>query len=258
MESNALPSALSSLGLFRLQPETRPRDIAFPLGLGEAGVHEVCETSYGDMPALTGFALAARTYRPGTVFWITQHHQRLDHGALLQGGMPALSAAPPKLVSAVTSKGLDALWTVEEAIRSNAVAAVIAEIEDMDFTASRRLALASARHGVPLILLMPYTREGATAASARWRVRAHPSAPNPYDARAPGWPRWQAVLERSRQAPHMAGQSFDLELNDETLSLSVVSGLAADPSAAGKASFANRFAPPANPEPETRQTRRYG
>lgn len=218
--------SLSSLGVFHLRSKAKLRDAAFPLGLGESGVHEVCEAGFGDMAALCGFAFAASKARRGAVFWISQARLNCDHGALLQAGLGRLTAPLPTVLQGRPRKLNDALWMIEEAIKSNAVGLVVAEIEDADFTASRRLSLAASRHGVPVILLMPYTRQGATAAAARWRVSPRPSAPNLYDPRAPGHVRWHAVLERSRQVPHMAGQSFNLELNDETLSLTVVPGMA--------------------------------
>lgn len=214
--------------IFRLgaQQEVRPAD--FPLGLGEAGVHEICEAEFGDMAALTGFALASAKLRRGAIAWIRQRPIALDHGRLLQAGLGSLRAAAPPVFLIDARKPEDALWATEEAIRSSAVGLVVTEVRDLDFTASRRLTLAASRHGVPAILLMPYTREGSTAAQARWRVSARPSAPNRLDPHAPGNARWQATLERSRRAPHMAGQVFNIELKNETLSLTVVSGLGAD------------------------------
>lgn len=213
--------------VYRWRPTKVQSAAAFPLGLGEEGVHEICEASFGDMPALTGFALASAIPRRGAIAWVSQHKMMLDHGSCLPAGFSELSAARRSRVSITVSKLTDALWTIEEAVRSGAVSGVIAEIGSIDFTASRRLALASGRHGVPVILLMPYTCNGSTAASARWRVSPRPSSQNIFDGRAPGYPRWRAVLERSRRAPHLMGKTFDLELNDETLSLSVVSRLAA-------------------------------
>lgn len=222
-------SASNSLhpDVYRWQPQRASAPAAFPLGLGETGVHEVCETSFGDMPALTGFVLAAANPRGGAISWITQRKLALDHGEHLPAGITQMSRKRQDIISIDVGRAADALWAIEEVVHSGAVGCVIAEIDQIDFTASRRLALASGRRGVPIILMLPYTCEGSTAASARWRVGPRPSAPNPYDRRALGNTRWRAVLERARQAPHMAGKVFDLELNNETLSLSVVSGLAA-------------------------------
>lgn len=121
---------------------------------------------------------------------------------------------------------IDALWTIEEAVGSGAVSAIIGEVDEIDFTASRRLRLASIKTGIPVILLSSYRREGATAACARWRIRPAPSAANPFDPFAPGAPRWQATVERCRIAPCVVGTSFKVECDDETLSLRLVSRMA--------------------------------
>ncbi|MEM9938256.1 MAG: hypothetical protein AAF768_05375 [Pseudomonadota bacterium] len=213
--------------IFRLKPSSSIAPIGFPFGLGASGVHEVCETRHGDLPALLGFSLAAKTRRRGAILHVQQSSLGLEHGDILQAGAAGLQAQLRPVLSVHTRKGTDALWAIEEGIKSAAVGLVIADIEDCDFTASRRLVLASSRYGVPVILLMPHNREGATAAAARWRVRPRLSGNNRFDPRGLGAARWHAVLERSRQAPHLAGRNFDLEWNDETLSLTMVPGLAA-------------------------------
>jgi protein ImuA len=223
-------ATLKAQGVVRAYPARTPMRAHFPFGLAQSGVHELAETCFGDMPALTGLALAARAEggranRAGAVFWVTEARPGLEHGCVPDNALRAFSAHHTPRLVVRPGKLSDALWTIEEAIASSAVSLIVAEISGADFTTTRRLALASGRHGVPVILLMPYGRQGATAAEARWRIASRPSAPNRYDPRAPGAPRWHATLERSRSAPHLAGHSFDLEWNNETLSLTVVSGL---------------------------------
>ncbi|MBU4162939.1 MAG: hypothetical protein KKF36_02320 [Alphaproteobacteria bacterium] len=204
----------------------------FPFGLGAVGLHEVAETAYGDRAAATGFVLAAtRPAQAGAWLWVSQTRFADDLGQVPEAALRHMQGQPPPRLSVKVRTLPDALWVIEEAVVSGAVSLVIAEVEAADFTATRRLTLASGRHGVPVILLMPQTREGATAAATRWRIHPRPSAPNRYDPQAPGHPRWRAVLERCRTAPNAAGTVFDLEWNDETLSLGVVSGLAAGPAA---------------------------
>ncbi|MEM1036744.1 MAG: hypothetical protein AAGI14_08305 [Pseudomonadota bacterium] len=190
-------------------------------------MHEVCETQHGDLPALFGFSLAASARRRGVILHVQQSTLGIEHGDILTAGAEGFQSQANSVLSVFTRKGTDALWAIEEGIKSAAVGLVIAEIVDCDFTASRRLVLASSRYGVPVILLMPYMREGTTAATARWRVRPRLSANNQFDPRGLGAARWHAVLERSRQAPHFAGRRFDLEWNDETLSLTMAPKLAA-------------------------------
>lgn len=225
-------ATLKAKGIVRAHSARTPICARFPFGLAQAGVHELAEACFGDMPALTGFTLAAYAEggganRAGAILWVTQARLGLEHGCVPDSALRAFSAHHSHRLVVQPAKLSDALWTIEEAIASSAVSLIVAEVSGADFTATRRLALASGRHGVPVILLMPYGREGATAAQARWRITSKPSAPNRYDPRAPGTPRWHATLERSRTAPHLAGHSFDLEWNNETLSLTVVSGLGA-------------------------------
>ena len=219
--------------IFKATAAAPRQESSFPLGLGVRGVHEVCESHFGDMAAITGFVLATAKARQGAIAWVLQQSTIFDHGCLLTAGQFAITRFKSPILRVRTGKLMDTLWGIEEAIRSASVSCVVAELAEADFTASRRLALASGRYGVPVVLLMPYTRQGSTAASARWRVSARPSTPNPFDRHAPGAVRWQAVLERSRIAPQMAGQVFNIELDDETLSLRVVAGLASDAVAAG-------------------------
>ena len=95
-----------------------------------------------------------------------------------------------------------ALWAMEEGLRCAAIGAVIGEIwgdpAALDFTTTRRLAVAAERHGVAAFLV----RLGATAnlsgARLRWRVASAPSLPHPLNPRAPGLATWQAELFRAR------------------------------------------------------------
>lgn len=228
-----VPSGINRL----VQPANRLRDdaasAAFPFGLAAEGVHEIAEASYGDAGAVAGFALSALAKsRPGIWLWIRERVIGLDQGRLTGLGAAAFGLDPARFLFVETGSALEALMATEEGLRSSAVAAVVTEVRDTDFTASRRLVLAGDAGHTPALLLLPYTREGATAAHARWRVSPAPSAANPFDPRAPGRPRWRAVLERSRLAPGQAGRQFDLEFDDETLCQRLVPGLADRPAPA--------------------------
>ena len=182
--------------------------------MAHGGLHELAEAAHGDAPACTGLALAALAGAgAGAVLWVFQGPARRAHGLLSARGAQAFGFDPGCLLAVRAEKTLDALWTVEEGVKSGAVAAVVAEVTDASFTATRRLALATARTGVAALLCLPHGREGATAAATRWRVAPLPSAPDPWDAAAPGAMRWRAVLERARSAPGAAGRAFDLEFD---------------------------------------------
>lgn len=208
----------------------------FPFGLARAGVHEIAPAAYGDLTAACGFALAAGAARQkGAGVWVRSSVRTLDHGGVTGAGLASFGDDPGRWLLVEARKPVDALWAIEEAIRSSACSLVIGEAEDADFTATRRLSLAAARHGTAVLLILRHGREGATAAQARWRISPQNSGPNRYDTRAVGTPRWRAVLERAREAPGAVGRAFDLEFDHETLSLRMVQGLAARPVAPGKA-----------------------
>ena len=222
----------------------RKPQTSFPFGLGETGVHECVEARHGDMTAMTGFLLAS-TQSLDAVLWVKQYRLVQEHGRALMSGVFGFGPGSMRHCLHVhTSKRLDALWAIEEGAKSGGVQLVIGEVEEAGFTATRRLKLISETYGVPVILLMPYTRQGTSACDARWRISAQPSAPNPYDPRAPGKARWRAGLERCRAAPERTGEIFDLEYDDEALSLRVVSGLAAGQIASRQAAEAKRIITP--------------
>ena len=230
-------ATLMSKGL--VGPLTAPpaREASFPYGLAKHGLHEIAEAAYGDRATATGFLLAAapRPLRRTILLWVSQASTARDMGRVPEAALREATGGKTRRLNLVTRHATDALWAVEEAVVSGVVSHVIAEVDSADFTATRRLTLASERHGVPVTLLLPHTCEGATAATTRWRVSPLPSAPNRYDPRAPGHARWRVHLERCRAAPALVGQVFDLEWNDETLSLNMVPGMVTGSPAPGEA-----------------------
>lgn len=205
----------------------------FPYGLGQSGLHELSEARYGDFPALTGLALAALrdAGRAGACLWVSQRSLAGEHGRVSGRGLVCAGLDPGSLVLVEAPSRMEALRAIEEGARDAGLAAVVAELDDMDFTAARRLVLASQTSRTPVILLFPHTRSGVTAAHGRWRVSARRSVPDQADPRAPGRPAWRVELEKSRLQPGEAGRIFDLEFRDEAPCLRLVSGLAARPSA---------------------------
>ncbi|MDA0339329.1 MAG: hypothetical protein O2910_05755, partial [Proteobacteria bacterium] len=96
----------------------------------------------------------------------------------------------------------DVLWAMEEGLRCKALAAVIGEVwgdaAALDFTATKRLAMRAEAKGINAWLIRRAGTAKLSAARERWRVGALPSAAHLHDAKAPGQPRWQVELFRSR------------------------------------------------------------
>ena len=77
-----------------------------------------------------------------------------------------------------------ALWAMEEALRSAVPAAVAGVIGKLDFRASQRLHIAAAETGRLLFLLHPPGM--ASVAVTRWRVAAAGGNRNAHEAAGPG------------------------------------------------------------------------
>lgn len=124
------------------------------------------------------------------------------HGAELGApygpGLTALGLDPSRLIVVEPAKLPDALWAIEEGLKSNGLALVLGLIDDIQLTPARRLALAAAGSGTPCLLLT-HPRAGPAAATAtRWRIGPAQSAPDTLDERAPGATRFSVGLERCR------------------------------------------------------------
>ena len=208
-------------------------------GLAVAGLHELYEAGEGDAAATLGIALllARRNGRPGPIVWLGEDRGRRD-GRMYGLGLAELGVDPDRLLVVDAPDGLGMLRAAAEAVACHGVAAVIiaatGKAPRLDLTATRRLALASARTGVTTLLLRSGPPQPSAAAS-RWGVAAGPSTVLAADA--PGLPVFGLTLLRHRGG--VAGFSCQLEWNrDRNTFGAALSGVvpAADFERAGTAS----------------------
>jgi protein ImuA len=131
------------------------------------------------------------------LLWVQERMAILQTGRIHPPGLPS-----PELIHV---EARDALWAMEEGVRCSALTGVIGELwgdpSALDFTATRRLAVASERSGVPCWLVRLGGTANLSGARMRWRVASAPSLVNPFDPRAPGAAAWDAELFRSRSSP---------------------------------------------------------
>jgi protein ImuA len=146
-----------------------------------------------------GFLLA-QTDTAKPVLWIQDRMAILESGRVHPPGLPSRN-----LIHVETRDAKDALWAMEEGVRCAALSAVIGELwgdpRALDFTATRRLAVAAERSGVPCWLVRLGGTANLSGARMRWRVASAPSLVSDLDARAPGLPAWDAELFRARGIP---------------------------------------------------------
>ncbi|MCW5746719.1 MAG: ImuA protein [Alphaproteobacteria bacterium] len=176
-------------------------------GLAGGALHEVSAAAYGDIAASFGFTAAlmacATRARRGPALLVVSR-RGTDVGSPYGHGLRRLGLDVGRLLLVETRTGKDALWAMEEILRADAGAAVVAGISEtpLDLTMSRRLNLAASAAGTPLLLLRPPAATGLSAATTRWRIATAPAGRDRFEAFA-GW-RWRVALERCRNG--RAGQ----------------------------------------------------
>ena len=146
-----------------------------------------------------GFLLAQLdTAKP--LLWIQDRMAILESGRVYPPGLPSQN-----LVHVEVRDARDALWAMEEGVRCAGLSAVIGEIwgdpKALDFTATRRLAVASEKSGTPCWLVRLGGTVNLSGARMRWRIASVPSLANDLDPKAPGLAVWDAELFRARGTP---------------------------------------------------------
>ncbi|NKB49783.1 MAG: hypothetical protein GKS02_10540 [Alphaproteobacteria bacterium] len=210
-----LRGRISALEGTALDGSEAPRAVSFGLaavddhlptgGLAGGSVHEIT----GGSGSATAFAAALagraqRLHRPPLV-WIAP---RIDQRESLYGPGLAAFGLDPVALTVVRIPGhgrkgaAQALWAMEEALRTPAIGAVCAEIDAVDLTASRRLQLAAEAGGTfGLLLRGSVSNDSAAvppiASVTRWRITAAPSGPA-WPTSLLGITRWQVELLRVR------------------------------------------------------------
>jgi protein ImuA len=147
----------------------------------------------------TGFLLA-QLGADKPLLWVQDRMAIMESGRVHPPGLPSQN-----LIHVEARDARDALWAMEEGLRCSALSAVIGEIwgdpKALDFTATRRLAVAAERSGVAAFLIRLGGHANLSGARMRWRIGSAPSLLNDLDPRAPGLSAWDAELFRARGAP---------------------------------------------------------
>lgn len=156
-----------------------------------------------------GFILSRLPRQSAPVLWVQDRLSRKETGRPYLPGLPCMA-----IIHVDVSHPADVLWAMEEGLRCKALSCVIGEIwgdpPALSFTATKRLALRAEANNLPCWLIRRATSPDLSAARDRWRIASLPSFAHPHNPQAPGAPRWQAELFRSRtQAPGTWVASYD-------------------------------------------------
>ena len=188
-------------------------------------LEEVGAAQPGDAAAALAFVLArlaaAAAERP--LVLVTTEEWLRERGRPFARGLAEWGVAAERVIWVGAVKEVEALWALEEALKSGAVAGGLATVEHPAFVATRRLDFAARAGGALGVLLRAGPAEDLSAARRRWRIAARPSLDGVFDPKAPGTVRLRAELVRRRDGPP---GGWDLEQDDETGRLRMDAGLA--------------------------------
>lgn len=162
----------------------------FPLG----AIHEFVSPTETCAAAANGFLaglLSTLMKREGICLWLSVGHK------LFPPALKFFGIEPHRVIFVDVRRGKDGLWVLEQGLKCNALAAVVAEISDISFTESRRLQLAVETSKVTCFLhrLHPRT-ENTLACVSRWKIR--PLSGHTDGLPGVGFPRLEVELVKIR------------------------------------------------------------
>jgi len=185
-----------------------------------APLEEACAAGPRDGAALMAFALSRQLPKDTRPVLMTATRAWFREQGRPYG--PGWSGTA--LILAPVATAAEALWVLEQALRSGAVSLALGAVEAATLTQTRRLDFA-AKQGGCVGLVLPRGLDGLSAARRRWRISTQASAVDPFDLKAPGAARLTAELVRGRGERSGA---WMLEQDDETHRLRLADRLAGD------------------------------
>lgn len=171
-------------------------EAAFPNGIFPVGaIHEFLTTRPEDAAASGGFVggiLKSLMKQGGACLWISTSR------SLFPPALKAFGVAPDKVIFIDLNRERDVLWATEEALKCEGLSAVVAELNELSFTQSRRLQLAVEQSKVTGFMMRTNARKlSTTACTARWKISHLASQPED-ELPGVGHPRWNVELLKVR------------------------------------------------------------
>ncbi len=163
---------------------------SFPLG----AVHEFFCSGSEDGSASSGFIAGIASSlmsNGGASLWISSSQ------FIFPPALKSFGIEPAKIIFINVPKEKEILWVMEEALKCDGLAAVIAETQEISFTASRRFQLAVEQSHVTGFIIRRNPQNLATACVTRWKITSLPSVSED-DLPGVGFPLWNVELLKVR------------------------------------------------------------
>lgn len=168
---------------------------AFPNGVfPRSALHEFFCTSQEGATASMAFIsglISALVKSKGVVLWISSAR------TLFPPALKAFGIDPEQVIFLELQREKEVAWAVEEALKCRSLSAVVGEMQELSFTASRRYQLAIEQSGVGCFVIRRNPKNRTTASVTRWQVETISSG-QPDDLPGVGHPRWQVSLLKVR------------------------------------------------------------
>jgi protein ImuA len=181
----------------------------FPLG----AVHEFICGSAEDTAATNGFiacVMSELMKKTGTTVWISSAR------SVFPPALKSFGISPDSIIFIDVKREKDKHWVMEEALKCKGLAAVVGELQDLDFTVSRRFQLAVEQSDVTGFVIRQSPRQlNTTACVTRWKITQLPGVPIE-DLPGLGYPNWNIELLKVRNGKP---GSWQIECVDGKLNL---------------------------------------
>ncbi len=176
--------------------ELGPLESAFPNSIFPIGaIHELVSAKQEHAAATAGFiaGLLSGLMKQGKAcLWISVSRN------IYPPSLQAFGVQPDQVIFADLKKEKDLLWVVEESLKCEGLAAVVAEVRQISFSDSRRLQLAVEHSHVTGFLVLNNSRQlNTTASVARWHITPLASE-SENEMPGLGFPRWNVELLKVR------------------------------------------------------------
>ena len=163
----------------------------FPL----AAMHEFISHDAGREAATKGFIaclLAGLTGDNGACVWIGNRQ------AIFPPALKNFGIEPDRIVFINAQHEKEILWTMEEALKCEGLTAVVGEMRELSFTASRRFQLAVEQSQATGFIIRNNPRNlSVNACVSRWKIASSP-ADEENNLPGIGFPRWNIELLKIR------------------------------------------------------------
>jgi protein ImuA len=192
LQGNPLPSEQKlAIGLGEMESAFPGK--VFPRGV----IHELISNSSEDAACTSGFMaviLSKLMQQGGCCLWISTTPRR----SIFPPALKAFGIEPDRVLFMDTPKTKDTLWALEEALKCEALAAVVGELSELSFNDSRRMQLAVERSQVTGFMHRFRPKAfNAVACVTRWKITALQSSVSDL-LPGLGFPKWKVQLLKVR------------------------------------------------------------